>query len=117
MATAQQDLAAPATPSGGAKGGSTGNDSTMRSDMPQAVETGSTAPPLMVGASAAAATEPGQTSGNVQRWLIVLLIFVAMVGLAFYGGMVYQNHLDQPLFHSYHPPTQSASSIGSGGNS
>ncbi len=35
--------------------------------------------------------------------LAVAVVFIVAVGLAFYGGMVYQNHIDQPLFSQYTP--------------
>jgi hypothetical protein len=35
--------------------------------------------------------------------LAVAVVFILAVGLAFYGGMVYQNHIDQPLFSQYTP--------------
>jgi hypothetical protein len=38
----------------------------------------------------------------------VMLAFVLCVGLAFYGGRVYQNNVDKPLFTQYTPPAVAA---------
>jgi hypothetical protein len=38
------------------------------------------------------------------RYLSIVAAFVAAIGLSFYGGRVYQNNVDQPLFSQYAPP-------------
>jgi hypothetical protein len=49
--------------------------------------------------------------------LAVALVFVVAVGLAFYGGMVYQNHIDQPLFSQYTPSSTGGGRAGGAGAS
>ncbi len=44
-----------------------------------------------------------------------LLALVLCVGLAFYGGRVYQNNVDQPLFTQYNPPTATGAGGAGGG--
>ncbi len=49
------------------------------------------------------------------RTASVVLVFVLAVGLAFYGGRVYQNNVDKPLFTQYNPPTTTGGTGGASG--
>jgi hypothetical protein len=67
--------------------------------------------------------ENGRSSSVVNvRSLAVVLVFVLGLGLAFYGGRVYQDNVDQPLFTQYTPAVASgarasgATGSGTGGS-
>ena len=67
-------------------------------------------------AAAAAAPETTDTDKRIRfagRFVSIILVFVLGIGLAFYSGMLYQNHIDQPLFTHYSPPTTAGGSGGS----
>jgi hypothetical protein len=51
-----------------------------------------------------------------RRGAIVVILLIAASGLSFYGGRVYQNNVDQPLFSQYTPATRTRTG-GAGGTS
>ncbi len=42
---------------------------------------------------------------RAMKYVLTVVIGVALLGLCFYGGRVYQNNADQKLFTAYAPPT------------
>ncbi|HEV7215715.1 MAG TPA: hypothetical protein VGP33_11390 [Chloroflexota bacterium] len=45
-----------------------------------------------------------------RKGAVVVILFLAVGGLSFYGGRVYQNNIDQPLFSQYTPQARTRTS-------